>query len=59
MKVLGGLGVAGGTLYILFSGENKPVHLYLRLTDICTLNTLMYSKQNTCMLAAVSVPFLR
>jgi hypothetical protein len=33
------------TLYNLFSGENKPLQLYLTLTDTCTLNTLMYSKQ--------------
>jgi len=54
-----GLGVGGGKLCILFSGENKPVQLYFRLTDMCTLNTLLYSKQNTCMSAAVSEPFIR
>jgi len=58
-EVLGGWGVGGEKLYILFSGANKPVQLHLRLTSMYTLNTPLYSQQNTSMSAAVSVPFLR
>jgi len=38
--------VGGGKLYILFTGENKPVQLYLRLTDMCTLNTAAFKAEH-------------